>query len=156
MASGLHLYLKQLQPEFSLREYQENCCPVRGGGGRGRQGDPMSPLQFVLAVELLQCIINKACQHGLFQMPIPTQSSHGFPVIQYTDDTIIIMKASQKELLCLMALLETFGQSTGLRVNYVKSGLVPLNLSVKSKPCLSPTLVCLWAAQSQKLSTLLL
>jgi hypothetical protein len=89
----------------------------------------MSPLLFVLAAALLQCIINKACQQGLFQMPIPTPSSHGFPVIQYADDTIIIMKTSQKELLCLKAFLETFGQSTGLRVNYAKSELVPLRMS---------------------------
>jgi hypothetical protein len=26
----------------------------------------MSPLLFVLAAELLQCIINKVCQQGLF------------------------------------------------------------------------------------------
>jgi hypothetical protein len=62
-------------------------------------------------------------------MPIPTSSSYGFLVIQYADDIIIIMKASQRELLCLRALLETFGQSIGLRVNYAKSGLVPLNMS---------------------------
>jgi hypothetical protein len=69
----------------------------------------MYPLLFVMAAELLQCIINKACQQGLFQMPIPTLNSYDFPVIQYADDTIIIMKASQKELLFLKALLETFG-----------------------------------------------
>jgi hypothetical protein len=39
------------------------------------------------------------------------------------------MQASQKELLCLKALLESFSQSTGLRVNYAKSALVPLNMS---------------------------
>jgi hypothetical protein len=39
------------------------------------------------------------------------------------------MKASQRELLCLKALLETFGQSTVLRVNYAKSGMMSLNMS---------------------------
>jgi hypothetical protein len=33
------------------------------------------------------------------------------------------------QLLCLKSSLETFTQSTGLRVNYNKSGLVPLNMS---------------------------
>jgi hypothetical protein len=31
-----------------------------------RQGDPMSPLLFVLAAKLLQCLINKAHQQDLF------------------------------------------------------------------------------------------
>jgi hypothetical protein len=39
------------------------------------------------------------------------------------------LKASQKELLCLKALLETYAQSTGLRVNFAKTGMVPINLS---------------------------
>jgi hypothetical protein len=32
-------------------------------------------------------------------------------------------------LLCLKAILDTFAQSTGLRVNYIKLGMVPLNMS---------------------------
>jgi hypothetical protein len=52
----------------------------------------------------------------------------GFPILQYADDMILIMRASQRELLCLKAILETFAQSIGLRVNHVKSSLVPLNL----------------------------
>jgi hypothetical protein len=51
-----------------------------------RQEDPMSPLVFVLAAELLQCLINKAHQQGLFQMPIPPRDEAGFPIIQYVDD----------------------------------------------------------------------
>jgi hypothetical protein len=89
----------------------------------------MSPLLFVLAAELLQCIINKAHQLQLLQMPIPSRDGSGFPIIQYADDTIIVMRASQMELLCLKAILESFAQSTGLRVNYAKSCMVPLNLT---------------------------
>jgi retron-type reverse transcriptase len=79
-----------------------------------RQGDPMSPLLFVMAAELLQCIINKAHQHGIFQSPIPPRDDTGFPIIQYADDTIMIIKASQRELFCLKGILEAYAQATGL------------------------------------------
>jgi hypothetical protein len=61
-----------------------------------RQGDPMSPSLFVMVVDLLQCIINKAHELGLLQLPIPSNDRVGFPVIQYADDTIILLQASQK------------------------------------------------------------
>ncbi len=60
-----------------------------------RQGDPLSPLLFVLAADLLQSIINKASSNGLLSTPIPT-SGNSFPVIQYADDTLIILKADQR------------------------------------------------------------
>jgi hypothetical protein len=66
-----------------------------------RQGDPMSPMLFVMAAELLQCIINKTLHMGLIQMPIPSRGTTDFPIIQYADDTILIMHALQRELLCL-------------------------------------------------------
>jgi hypothetical protein len=107
-----------------------------------RQGDPMSPLLFVLAVELLQCLINKAHQQGLFQLPIPSRDDAGFPIIQYAYDTILVMRASQRELLCLKALLESFAQSTGLRVNYAKSCIVPLNMSDEKAEILAGVFGC--------------
>jgi hypothetical protein len=108
----------------------------------GRQRDPMSPLLFVLAAELLQCIINKAHQQGLFQIPIPSRDVAGFPIIQYADDTIMIMKVSQRELLCLKDLLESYGQSTGLMINYAKSCLVPLNISEEKAELLAGVFGC--------------
>jgi hypothetical protein len=92
-----------------------------------RQGDPLSPLLFVMAADLLQCIVNKAHLEGLFELPIPAYEGVGYPIVQYADDTILVMKASQRELFILKGLLESFSQSTGLRVNYGKSCMVPLN-----------------------------
>jgi len=94
-----------------------------------RQGDPLSPLLFVLAADFLQCIINKAYDQGLFSLPIEADPSNKFPIIQYADDTIMIMKASQREIFCLKGLLQSFSESTGLKVNYAKSQMIPLNLT---------------------------
>jgi hypothetical protein len=68
----------------------------------------MSPLLFVLAADLLQCVINRAHDMGIIQISIPANDQVGFPVIQYADDTIVLMKADQRHLLCLKAILETF------------------------------------------------
>jgi hypothetical protein len=96
----------------------------------------------VLAADLLQCIMNKAYAQGLFQLPIPSRDGANFPIIQYVDDTILIMKMSQKELLCLRAILETFAQSTGLRVNHAKSCLVPLKMDRDQALCLAGVFGC--------------
>lgn len=93
---------------------------------RVRQGNPLSPLHFVIAADLLQHIINKADNQGLLR-PIPEIASNDFPIIEYADETILIMKASKSELLRLKEILEEFARSTGLKVNFHKSYLVPLN-----------------------------
>jgi hypothetical protein len=52
------------------------------------------------------------------------------------------MKASQRELLCLRAILETFAQSTGIRVNYGKSCMVPLNMDKQQTLTLAGVFGC--------------
>jgi hypothetical protein len=44
-----------------------------------RQGDPLSPLLFVLAADLLQSIINKARMNGLLNLPIQLGYTSEFP-----------------------------------------------------------------------------
>jgi hypothetical protein len=61
-----------------------------------RQGDPLSPLLFVLVTDLLQSIVNRAYQRGLFQLPIPNRDIEHFPIVQYADDTLLIMEADAR------------------------------------------------------------
>jgi hypothetical protein len=53
-----------------------------------RQGDPLSPLLFVLVADLLQSIVNKERIEGLLQLPIHVGYTQDFPIIQYADDTL--------------------------------------------------------------------
>jgi retron-type reverse transcriptase len=54
-----------------------------------RQGDPLSPLLFVLAADLLQTILNKAMLQGLLEPPLHCPLCPDFPIIKYADDTLI-------------------------------------------------------------------
>lgn len=53
-----------------------------------------------------------------------TRYTMDFPII----DTLLIVEAYTQQLFVLKALLNTFVASTGLKVNYVKSNLVPINV----------------------------
>ena len=107
-----------------------------------RQGDPLSPLLFVLAADLLQSILNDALRKILVKLPLNTPSSQDFPVIQYADDTLLILQADAKQIICLKALLQTFASSTGLKVNFHKSMMVPLNLNEERAEHFTRTLGC--------------
>lgn len=93
-----------------------------------RQGDPLSPLLFVLIADFLQSLLNAACSHGELNLPIPLATDLDFPILQYADDTLIFLQGEVDQLLFLKNLLNRFGESTGLKVNFDKSFVVPINV----------------------------
>jgi hypothetical protein len=93
-----------------------------------RQWDPLSPLLFVLAADLLQSIINYAQQSGILSLHIHERCGLDFSIIQYADDTLLVLEACPKQLLVLKSLLHTFTESTCLKVNYQKSYIYPINV----------------------------
>jgi hypothetical protein len=107
-----------------------------------RQGDPLSPLLFVLAADLLQALLNKATQDNLLKLPIPLLHSSDFPVIQYADDTLIIMEGCSTQLQFLKTLLGNFSSSTGLRVNFAKSLMIPINIDTDRMNALAQAFGC--------------
>ena len=57
-----------------------------------RQGDPLSPLLFVIAADLLQSVINQMLTQGVLSLPIPTHDQE-FPIIQFADDSVFFLSA---------------------------------------------------------------
>ena len=51
-----------------------------------------------------------------------------FTILQYADDTLIFLQGDARQLFFLKAILNSFAESTGLKVNYEKSMMVPVNV----------------------------
>jgi hypothetical protein len=93
-----------------------------------RQGDPLTPIHFVNTADLLQSAINKALQNGYIDLPIMDDFGQKYPIVQYADDTLMIMPADNQQLIYSKEVLQIFSQSTGLHVNFHKATLVPINI----------------------------
>jgi hypothetical protein len=96
----------------------------------------------VLAADLLQSILNKAKEVGILKLPIRVGYTDDFPIIQYADDTFLIMEACPRQLIVLRAILNTFAPSTCLKVNYLKSNMFPINVSQERLHHLAVTFNC--------------
>jgi hypothetical protein len=85
-----------------------------------RQGDPLSPLLFVITAELLQIIINQAWHEGILELPLEYSYGQDYPIIQYADGTLLIMPADSSHLMAMKEILEKFTISTGFKINFRK------------------------------------
>ena len=91
-----------------------------------RQGDPLSPLLFVEGADLLQSLVNKAYRDGMLSAPIPIRRD--YPIIQYADDTIVILPANKHDLKVLKDILNVYAAFTGLNKYFHKSSMIPVNV----------------------------
>jgi hypothetical protein len=115
-------------------------------------------LLYVFGGDLLQSYVNQAFRDGRLRAPIPNRGSNDFPIVQYADDTIIVLQADNDQLMVLKEILDEFSAFTGLKVNFHKSSMIPINVSqqettnllildVSLLQCLSLILDYLWVLQ---------
>jgi hypothetical protein len=86
--------------------------------------------------------VNKAKSLGLLNLSLDIGYTTDFPIIQYADDTLLVMEACPIQLTTLKSILNTFVESTGLKVNYAKSSLHPINISQERLSHLAATFHC--------------
>lgn len=89
-----------------------------------RQGDPLSPMLFILVMDVLNRLFAKASADGLLQ-PI------GHPTIRYqcsmyADDVILFASPTISEAQAIARILDIFGNSSGLRTNIAKCSITPI------------------------------
>eukprot|EP00798_Chlamydomonas_sp_ICE-L_P011813 gene11813-biopygen720 len=88
-----------------------------------RQGDPLSPLLFLFAMQ--------AIQHWLLHKNIGMDIKPGSPCTgcKYADDTIVLLRSlDPAQLQAFLTCLTFFGQASGLYLNHLKSKLLPIGV----------------------------
>ncbi|XP_062104088.1 uncharacterized protein LOC133815248 [Humulus lupulus] len=85
-----------------------------------RQGDPISPLLFVLVMEYLTRLLNQVAQHREFHFHPLCKNLH-LVNLCFADDLILFCKGNFRSLNLLMDGFLRFSQSSGMSANLNKS-----------------------------------
>lgn len=105
-----------------------------------RQGDPLSPLLFNLAVDVLQRLIGAA--NDTLKQSLSSKLREPIMALQYADDTAIIARADLTTMVSLKLILRLFSSISGLQINYSKSVFLPLNLDQSQQELVKIIFAC--------------
>jgi hypothetical protein len=90
-----------------------------------RQGDPLSPMTFVLLVDVLGKLVSAAMVAGVLA---PLQPRRAIPRISiYTDDVILLCCPTPDELITTKETLRLFGRASDLIMNHNKRSTSTIN-----------------------------
>jgi hypothetical protein len=97
--------------------------------GKGlRQGDPLSPLLFNLVIDVFTRILIKAAKMDYITGFMNSIHHEGVLSLQYANDTLLFLRHSYEDATHLKWILVCFEQISGMKINYNKSDMAPVNL----------------------------
>jgi hypothetical protein len=94
-----------------------------------RQGDPLSPLLFLIVMEALSKMLDKAVERGYlagFQVDNLGHNALSISHLFFADDTLTMCGADADQLWHLRGIFIWFQAIFGLKINLTKSELVPM------------------------------
>jgi hypothetical protein len=92
-----------------------------------RQGDLLSPFMFILAIDSLQFILEKASEEGLLT-PLRDRTVR-VRLSLYVTAAIVFLNPVREDVDVLMEIMHMFEEAVGLRINVHKSAVVPSRCS---------------------------
>ncbi|CAL5070105.1 unnamed protein product [Urochloa decumbens] len=92
-----------------------------------RQGDPLSPMLFILLMEMLQRLFKQATVHGVLAPPASMAIHHQCSL--YADDVVLFIAPDAQDLVTTTGILDLFGDCSGLRTNLAKCSIAPIACS---------------------------
>ncbi|CAO2201417.1 unnamed protein product, partial [Urochloa humidicola] len=92
-----------------------------------RQGDPLSPMLFILVMDVLSLMVTKASRDGLLQ-PLSTRLIQ-HRISMYADDVALFLRPAAEDISLTLDILQLFGEASGLKTNVQKSNVIPIQCS---------------------------
>ncbi|CAH8263184.1 unnamed protein product [Arabidopsis lyrata] len=93
-----------------------------------RQGDPLSPILFVLIMNVLSLMLNKAAEEGSFTYH-PGCETLKLTHLCFADDLLIFLEGSEHSMRGVMSVLAKFEELSGLGMNIEKTSMFCSGLS---------------------------
>jgi len=84
-----------------------------------RQEDPLSPMPFVLVMEVLSSLVVQATNDNMLHL-LAIQHAK-LRISFYADDVVLFIHPFRNDLHVVKLLLESFGHASGLKTNLTKS-----------------------------------
>ncbi|KAL6330269.1 hypothetical protein AAG906_040193 [Vitis piasezkii] len=94
-----------------------------------RRGDPLSSYLFVLAMEVLSCLLGRVREGGyLFGFKVLGRNGEGLEIsyLLFADDTLVFCEATSFQMTYLSWLFMWFEAISDLKINLDKSELIPV------------------------------
>jgi len=88
------------------------------------QRDPLSPMLFILAMDLLQRLLDLVTRQGILT-PLPLTAAK-WTASMYADDAAIFINPIKEDVQAIKTILKAFGTFSGLHINLQKSFVHPI------------------------------
>jgi hypothetical protein len=88
-----------------------------------RQGDPISPYLFLLCAEGLSCLLKEEERNGRLKGLRNGADGPAISHLLFADDSIFFTRSDERSVNTLHAVLETYSEGSGQKINLQKSSL---------------------------------
>ncbi|KAL3684303.1 hypothetical protein R1sor_002325 [Riccia sorocarpa] len=118
-----------------------------------RQGCPLSPLLFILATQTLTTTMEHEVNSGRIQGVFLQRANVHYSLGLYADDSHVIFRAHEEGARCMKNLLDSFGNASGLQIQWNKSAARWIGAAQNNRPSWAAELDWAWkgAGEATKL-----
>jgi hypothetical protein len=105
-----------------------------------RQGDPLSPMLFILVIDVLGHLVMSAEAEGLLQSLTTISLNHR--IFYLCRCVVLFLRPLSQDICMVLDILQLFGDASGLRNNVQKSSVFPIQCGQSKVETLQEMLPC--------------